>query len=200
MPDYNCYLVFILNQLRQEDQNVRQTAGLVLKNNVKEHWDTTAADVKTCAATPRAASGEHSPPNERRTAPAGVDRRHSSHRATPHSAASPRRYVREHLLGCIGDPVPYIRNVVGTCITTITMEEEGLAQWPSLLPTLYAHLDSPDPPTMEGALAALHKICEDSPDKLSLDATVATPSCPWLPSYPQLAACHEIGKEEGGGR
>ena len=71
VPDYNCYLVFILNQLRQEDQNVRQTAGLVLKNNVKEHWETTAPDVKTCAAAgPHAGARreQHPPPHAR---PAG---------------------------------------------------------------------------------------------------------------------------------
>ena len=39
VPDYNCYLVHIFNVLRNEDGPVRQMAGLVLKNNVKEHWD-----------------------------------------------------------------------------------------------------------------------------------------------------------------
>ena len=49
VPDYNCYLAFILNQMRQEDASVRQTAGLVLKNNVKESWAAVAPEVKQCA-------------------------------------------------------------------------------------------------------------------------------------------------------
>ena len=113
VPDYNCYLAFILNQLRQEDTAVRQTAGLVLKNNITQHWASVAPEVQ--------------------------------------------QFVRENLLGCLGDEVPYIRNTVGSCITTITMEE-GLQLWPALLPSLYQMLDSPDEHLFEGAFAALHKI------------------------------------------
>ena len=40
IPDYNSYLAFILSGLKDEDGAVRQLAGLVLKNNVKEHWRT----------------------------------------------------------------------------------------------------------------------------------------------------------------
>ena len=125
VPDYNCYLAFILNQMRQEETAVRQTAGLVLKNNITQHWP--------------------------RRLPPEV-----------------QQYVRENLLGCLGDDVPYIRNTVGSCITTITMEE-GIKLWPALLPSLYQMLDSPDQHLFEGAFAALHKICEDSPDKLAED-------------------------------
>ena len=117
VPDYNCYLAFILNQMRQEETAVRQTAGLVLKNNITQHWASVAPEVQ--------------------------------------------QYVRENLLGCLGDEVPYIRNTVGSCITTITMEE-GLKLWPALLPSLYQMLDSPDQHLFEGAFAALHKICEDA--------------------------------------
>ena len=124
VPDYNCYLVFILNQMQQEETQVRQTAGLVLKNNIKEHWKSVQPEVQ--------------------------------------------QYVRDNLLGCLGDETTYIRNTVGSCITTITMEE-GLGQWPGLLPNLYQMLDSTDPHLFEGAFAALHKICEDSPDKLAAD-------------------------------
>ena len=38
IPDYNNYLVFIMN-MTQEEGPVRQMAGLVLKNNIKEHWN-----------------------------------------------------------------------------------------------------------------------------------------------------------------
>eukprot|EP00320_Phaeocystis_rex_P017599 CAMPEP_0119058670 /NCGR_PEP_ID=MMETSP1178-20130426/2954_1 /TAXON_ID=33656 /ORGANISM="unid sp, Strain CCMP2000" /LENGTH=49 /DNA_ID= /DNA_START= /DNA_END= /DNA_ORIENTATION= len=47
--------------------------------------------------------------------------------------------------------------------------DEGLQLWPTLLPSLYQMLDSSDPHRFEGAFAALHKICEDSPDKLVAD-------------------------------
>ena len=46
VPDYNCYLAFILNQMRQEETAVRQTAGLVLKNNITQHWASVAPEVQ----------------------------------------------------------------------------------------------------------------------------------------------------------
>ncbi|ORZ18863.1 armadillo-type protein [Absidia repens] len=39
-PDYNCYLVYILTQMTQEDQHLRAVAGLTLKNNVRSHYST----------------------------------------------------------------------------------------------------------------------------------------------------------------
>ncbi|KAL1499861.1 hypothetical protein AB1Y20_012544 [Prymnesium parvum] len=45
IPDYNNYLVFILN-MKQEEGQVRQLAGLVLKNNVKEHWASVSPQVR----------------------------------------------------------------------------------------------------------------------------------------------------------
>eukprot|EP00965_Chrysotila_dentata_P263015 6214737-Pleurochrysis_carterae.AAC.1 len=50
IPDYNSYLVYIFNGLRDEAGPVRQMAGLVLKNNVKEHWS--EVHRHTCAALP----------------------------------------------------------------------------------------------------------------------------------------------------
>ena len=38
IPDYNAYLVYILNTMKAEEGSVRQMAGLTLKNNIKEHW------------------------------------------------------------------------------------------------------------------------------------------------------------------
>lgn len=115
IPDYNSYLAYIFNQLKSEDGAVRQMAGLVLKNNVKEHWGELSSEVQ--------------------------------------------EYVRENLLGSLGDPQPYIRNVSGSCVTTV-IYAGGLEAWPMLVPTLYQMLDSPDTNTLEGALSALSKICE----------------------------------------
>lgn len=45
IPDYNNYLAYILN-LHHEEGQIRQMAGLVLKNNVKEHWRTVHPSVR----------------------------------------------------------------------------------------------------------------------------------------------------------
>ena len=126
IPEYNSYLAYILNQLKQEEGAVRQLAGLMLKNNVKEHWRKLTPEVQ--------------------------------------------EYVRENLLGSLGDPQKYIRTTVGSCITTI-IYVAGLDAWPTLVPMLYRMLDSPEDSLVDGALSALNKICEDSPDKLAKDVT-----------------------------
>ena len=46
IPDYNAYLAHILNQLKLEDGAVRQLAGLLLKNNIREHWFELTLDVQ----------------------------------------------------------------------------------------------------------------------------------------------------------
>jgi transportin-1 len=38
-PEFNNYLAFIMAQLREETPEFRQRAGLMLKNNVAEQWD-----------------------------------------------------------------------------------------------------------------------------------------------------------------
>ena len=124
IPEYNSYLAYILNVLKNEDGAVRQMAGLMLKNNVKEHWYSLQPGVQ--------------------------------------------EYVRENLLGSLGDPQKYIRTTVGSCITTV-IYAGGLEAWPTLVPTLYRMLDSESEDFVDGALAALNKICEDSPDRLAKD-------------------------------
>ena len=125
--DYNCYLCYIFNTMKQEPGPVRQMAGLVLKNNLKEHWASLAPEVQD--------------------------------------------YVRENLLGSVGDPEAYIRTTAGSCITTITYAA-GLSAWPALVPTLYRMLDSPDMHSVDGAFSALAKVCEDSAEKLAADTEV----------------------------
>ena len=81
-----------------------------------------------------------------------------------------QQYVRSILLDCVGDSEQYIRMVVGSCITTIVYAG-GLETWPDLVPTLFSMLSHQDPITVRGALSALNKICEDSPEKLAKDVT-----------------------------
>ena len=45
IPDYNNYLVFILNMVQEEGQ-VRQMAGLVLKNNVNNNWQSVHPQIR----------------------------------------------------------------------------------------------------------------------------------------------------------
>ena len=95
IPDYNNYLAYIFNQMRVEAGSVRQMAGLVLKNNVKEHWGNVHPDVQRCG--PQSAWGRAGSHGAR-------------HAARPSSCSL--RYVRENLLGSIGDAEPYIRTTV----------------------------------------------------------------------------------------
>uniref|UniRef100_A0A8C6UWQ3 Transportin 1 n=1 Tax=Neogobius melanostomus TaxID=47308 RepID=A0A8C6UWQ3_9GOBI len=37
-PDFNNYLIFVLTKLRTEDEPTRSLSGLILKNNVKAHY------------------------------------------------------------------------------------------------------------------------------------------------------------------
>ena len=94
IPDYNAYLVYIMGQLKTEEGSVRQMAGLMLKNNVRQHWATLHAEV--------------------------------------------RLYVREGLLGSVGDALPFIRTTASSCISTIVAAAD-LGDWPTLLPTLKFH-------------------------------------------------------------
>jgi hypothetical protein len=53
IPDYNNYLIYVLTQLKTEDETVRVTAGLILKNNIVLHVEHVAPQVveyvKECA-------------------------------------------------------------------------------------------------------------------------------------------------------
>ena len=55
----------------------------------------------------------------------------------------------------------HLSNTLSTLITTIVMCEEGILQWPDLLPTLLGLLDNEVPSIVEGAFNALFFICED---------------------------------------
>ncbi|KXS22101.1 ARM repeat-containing protein [Gonapodya prolifera JEL478] len=52
IPDYNNYLIYILTQLTTENPSTRAIAGLLVKNNIRNHWDRISAAsleyVKTC--------------------------------------------------------------------------------------------------------------------------------------------------------
>ncbi|GMS84334.1 hypothetical protein PENTCL1PPCAC_6509 [Pristionchus entomophagus] len=75
-------------------------------------------------------------------------------------------YIKTKILSAIGDESPLIRATVGVFLTTVVVEE-GLDEWPTLLPTLSQLLHQEERPTLqEGALGALQKILEDSGDRL----------------------------------
>ena len=45
-PDFNNYLTFVLTKLTTEDEPTRSLSGLILKNNVKAHYDAFPPTVK----------------------------------------------------------------------------------------------------------------------------------------------------------
>ena len=61
-PDFNCYLIHVLTELRSEDEATRSLAGLILKNNVKAHFSQFPKDVSSfIKAECLKAVGDHSP-------------------------------------------------------------------------------------------------------------------------------------------
>jgi len=46
MADYNNYLIYILTQMRNQEEGVRAMAGLLLKNNIRNHYDEFHHEVK----------------------------------------------------------------------------------------------------------------------------------------------------------
>ena len=93
-----------------------------------------------------------------------------------------RSYLRENLLTSLGDDKLFIRSAVGSCITTL-IYAGGLAAWPTLVPSLYQLLDSPDPNIVDGSFSALHKVCEDSAEQLAGDASTLGYLIPKLLSF-----------------
>lgn len=45
-PDFNNYLTYVLTKLTSEDEPTRSLSGLILKNNVKAHYDAFPPNVK----------------------------------------------------------------------------------------------------------------------------------------------------------
>ena len=117
---------------------MRQMAGLMLKNNVRQHWATLHAEV--------------------------------------------RLYVREGLLGSVGDALPFIRTTASSCISTIVAAAD-LGDWPTLLPTLAQLLESSDELQVAGAMSCLSKICEDAHAKLAAAAGRRRRSTTSSPSF-----------------
>uniref|UniRef100_A0A0N4ZB02 Transportin-1 n=1 Tax=Parastrongyloides trichosuri TaxID=131310 RepID=A0A0N4ZB02_PARTI len=69
-------------------------------------------------------------------------------------------YIKEKCCETISDSSSLIRATVGIIITTIYTNEQG--EWIDVLHYLIKLLDSNDFNVLDGALGALHKICEDS--------------------------------------
>ena len=104
--------------------------------------------------------------------------------AYEHYPVEVRAYIKAHCLVCMADPSKMIRDTVGTLLTTM-VSKAGIIGWPELLPHLLACLDSQDYNVIEGALGALHKICEDSADQLE-DARLGRPLATLIPKFLQF--------------
>lgn len=123
-PDFSNYLSFILCRSEGQSVEVRQAAGLLLKNSLKVQYSTLTSVYQ--------------------------------------------EYIKAELLPCLGAPDRHLRATVGTVISVIV--QQGHVQgWPQLLEALLQCLESNDYNHTEGALDALSKICEDSPQELDAD-------------------------------
>ena len=100
---------------------------------------------------------------------AGLRLKHQLKACWPNLTEQQHAYIRHHVLLTVGDPTSFIRNIVGSLIASMAVQDY-LISWPSLLPTLTTWLDHHNPNVVDGALNALAKICEDMNDHLDVDA------------------------------
>jgi transportin-1 len=82
-------------------------------------------------------------------------------------------YIKNSIFPFLGDTNRSLRNTVGTIITTIAKQKDGINTWPELIPTLLALLDNSEVNMVDGAFSTLDKICEDAAPEL--DNAVARP-------------------------
>lgn len=142
-PDFNNYLVHIFANEESISVEVRQSAGLLLKNNLKTAYVTTQPDFQA--------------------------------------------YIKSSLLRCIGSPSPVLRHTVGAAISVIA-QEGGIQAWPEMCIAIGQCLYSEDFNHMEGALDALHEICEDIPAHLDFEVAglAERPANAFVPRLLQL--------------
>ncbi|EPS73595.1 hypothetical protein M569_01158, partial [Genlisea aurea] len=141
--DFNNYLVFIFARAEGKSVEVRQAAGLLLKNNIRSAYE------------------------------------------SMHSASL--KYIKTELLPCMGAADRQIRSTAGTIVSTF-VQIGGVSTWLDLLHALVKCLDSNDINHVEGAMDALAKICEDSPQVLDSDIPGLSerPINVFLPRFLQL--------------
>lgn len=99
--------------------------------------------------------------DERIRAMAGLVLKNNVRSSYPKFYPHVKQYIKENCLASIGDPLMLVRSTIGNIITTIVTRGK-LQDWPELLPSLIARLDSPQYQVLEGAFCALHRVCEDS--------------------------------------
>lgn len=127
VPDFNNYLVYIFANMKDKDPELRQAAGLILKNNIR----TSFSHIPEVSLT----------------------------------------HIKQVVVNALSDPVIYIRNTAGSLVTSIVTHIQ-LELWPDLINRLVALMDSKDNLfAVQGAVDAVLKIAEDSPEQLIYDDT-----------------------------
>lgn len=144
-PDFDRCLAYIVTQLTSENVEIRQVAGIILKNDL-------------------ISSQQHQTPKD------------------PHLL----RYLQEMLVQGLRDPQPPIRAVIGSILTAIALAAQNNAPvMLSLLENLLKAVESGDLNTVDGAMSAFLKICEDNKDQLDSDA-LGRPLDILIPRFIQL--------------
>ena len=134
------------------DSQIRQSAGLLLKNNLKQQYAGTPPDYQEYIKVGLHQCGM--------LVPNGFMRRCTlpqSALAHLDLAANLRHRPQASLLLAIDHEARALRHVVGTTVATI-VAVDGLGGWPQLLPALVRCLESDSVAAAEGALDALSKV------------------------------------------
>lgn len=180
-PDFNNYLIFVLTKLKSEEDPTRSLSGLILKNNVRAHFDKFPPEVSSIQISNRPFHPSIPTHRTRRLHNASIHQLQSIATGIQSNLKQVSEFIKSELLGCLGDPSPLIRATVGILITTIA-SRGGLARWPELLPSLCVLLDSTDYNVCEGAFGALKNICEDSAEQLDSE-TLHDPLNHMIPKF-----------------
>lgn len=115
-------------------------------------------------------------------------------RASYNTFAEPiKDYIKAEVVKGLVEETPLIRNIAGNVITTI-VKVDGITGWPDILPKLMTMAESEDANAQIGALSALSKVCEDSPDKLDQEYNGERPLNYMVPKFLQFISASNSSK------
>lgn len=143
-PDFDRCLAYIVTQLASESVDVRQVAGILLKNDLLNSQNQAPKDPQML------------------------------------------QQLQEVLIQGLMDPQPQIRAVIGSILTAIaSAAQSNAAVMVTLLQNLLKAIESGELSTIDGAMNAFLKICEDCTDQLDSDA-LGRPLNLLIPRFIQL--------------
>lgn len=111
----------------------------------------------------------------------------------PHLDLGMQQFVKSNILCAMGDPLPDIRNTAATLAGRIFEAFVPLI-WGDMMPPLLHMLNLSSHGQIhqtEGALLAIHRMCEDSPERISMEMKPGCVCADLIPQLFSLFSCRE---------